>query len=76
MFQINQTRYYLRNDILLVQPKYKKVMYGYKTLIYYGSHLWNKLPRNDRNITVDISFSAYKTLMNKWDGPNCNCSSY
>ncbi len=64
MFHINQTGYDLRNETILVQPKFKKVMYGYKTFSYYGSHLWNKLPIN---VKWDISFNTFKTLINKWD---------
>ncbi len=71
MFHINQSGYDLRNETILVHPKFKKVMYGYKTFSYYGSHLWNKLPIN---VKGDISFNTFKTLINKWDGPNCNCS--
>ncbi len=26
------------------------------------------------NVTGDISFNTFKTLINKWDSPNCNCS--
>ncbi len=56
------------NEVMLLEPKYIKVMYGYQTLTYYVSHLWNKLPNN---VTGDISFNTSKTLRNKWNDPNC-----
>ncbi len=36
MFHIHLRGYDLRNKIILAQSKYKKVMYGYKTLTFYG----------------------------------------
>ncbi len=71
MFNINQMWYDLRNETILVQPKYKNMIYGYKTYTYFGLHLWNTLPSN---VIGDISFNTIKTLINKMDGPNCNWS--
>ncbi len=36
MLHINKTGYVLRNEIILVQPKYNKVMYGYETFAFCG----------------------------------------
>ncbi len=60
MCHINQIGYELRNEIILVQLKYKKVMYSYKTFTHYRSRVGNKLPTN---VTGDLILNTFKTLM-------------
>ena len=71
LFKVNDISYGLRDETILTQPKFKKITYGYNTFSYYGAHLWNKLPRN---LKGGISLHSFKTIISKWEGPNCNCT--
>ena len=57
--------------MVMIQPKYNKLTYGYRTFSYYGAHLWNKLPHN---VKGGLSYDTFKMLLNKWEGPMCSCS--
>ena len=71
MFEVKETRYNLRSEMVMIQPKYNKLTYGYRTFSYYGAHLWNKLPHN---VKGGLSYDTFKMLLNKWEGPMCSCS--
>ena len=70
MFQEKDMPYDLRDDHLLVQPKFKKISYGKNTFRYYGSHIWNSLPVKYKSST---SLDAFKEHLKSWDGPKCKC---
>ena len=63
--------YEFRDSDLLIQPKVKTTKYGIKSVRYYGSKLWNSLPKNIKSAT-DIQ--TFKYLLSKWPGPSCKCS--
>ena len=70
MFQEKDTPYNLRDNQLLLQPKFKKIKYGKNTFRYYGSHIWNSLPIKYKESTT---LEAFKEQLKDWDGPTCKC---
>ena len=71
MFQQKDISYGLRDEIILNQPKFKKLSYGRNTFKYYGSHIWNLLP-NETKLCTKIE--KFKNLIKIWDGPKCQCT--
>ena len=71
MFQQKDISYGLRDEIILNQPKFKKLSYGRNTFKYYGSHIWNLLP-NETKLCTNIE--NFKNLIKVWDGPKCQCT--
>ncbi len=70
MFEKKDVPYHLRDQSVLVQPKFKKISYGKNTFGYYGSHLWNLLPNDLKACT---SLNQFKSMLKDWEGPNCQC---
>lgn len=70
MFEEKEIPYNLRDQHLLVQPKFKKITYGKNTFKYFGSHLWNLLPNDLKGCT---SLDSFKDMISTWEGPNCQC---
>lgn len=71
MFRKKDTQYDLRDQNILIQPKFNKITYGKNTFSYYGSHLWNLLPNN---LKLCTSLDDFKTMLKSWEGPNCQCT--
>ena len=64
--------YNTRNSKAICQPKVKYTKYGFNSFRYNGSQTWNNLPNNIKDV---LSIKEFKTLINKWKGPQCSCSS-
>ncbi len=71
IFQVKDINYGLRDSNMLCQPKFNKITYGKNTFSYYGTHIWNSLPNNIKEST---SLDNFKTMLNAWEGPKCECS--
>ncbi len=53
MFQVKESTYNIRGEVMLNQPKFKTVKYGRESITYEGARLWNLLPNNFKEyITV------------------------
>ncbi len=52
VFNVNESPYNLRDSSLMYLPSFNKIMYGQNTFKYYGSHLWNLLPTDIKNVWI------------------------
>ena len=59
-----------RNNNILVQPKYNTVTYGFNSIRYQGSKLWNSLPNEMKCLD---GIAQFRRMVRKWSGPVCNC---
>ena len=41
LFEVESTSYSLRNDVRVVQPKWRTTNFGLRTVSYLGAKLWN-----------------------------------
>ena len=64
--------YNTRNSKAIWQPKVKYTKYSFNSFRYNSSQTWNNLPKNIKDA---LSIKEFKTLINKWKGPQCSCSS-
>ena len=51
-------------------PRTNQVTLGTNSLKSFGPKIWNALPFN---INAAENFSAFKTLIKKWNDVSCNC---
>ena len=58
-----------KNDLKI--HTWNTVTFGSNSLRCLGSHIWNTLPENIKEIT---SFEKFKESINNWYGPSCKCS--
>ncbi len=70
-FTIKHVPYDMRDKSILVLPNFNNIRYGQKSFKYYASHVWNNLPANFK---AAPSVTRFKNLVNKWNGPNCQCN--
>ena len=71
LFEFKERNYDLRDPCKLVQPKFKRVVYGRNSFTYYGSHLWNNLPHDYKQC---IEYKTFTNMISRWEGPNCSCN--
>ena len=69
LFSINDVQYDTRSN-RLTQPKFKTITYGFNSISYKGTKIWNGLPEPLQNA---ISLQEFKRLIKTWEGPNCDC---
>ena len=50
MFIDKESKYNLRDQSRLLQPKFNTKRYGYRSFMYFGSKIWNSLPNNIKNL--------------------------
>ena len=50
MFIDKQSKYNLRDESRLLQPKFNTKRYGYRSFKYFGSKIWNSLPTSIKNL--------------------------
>ncbi len=62
--------YELRDFIPLIQPKFNTITYGYNTIRYQCSKIWNNL---SNNLKMSNGLSSFKKSIQKWSGPECHC---
>ena len=70
LFTYKHTGYESRRKIKLHQRLVKTQTYGIRSVRYEGAQLWNKLPPE---IIKAESFQTFKSLIKKWEGPQCQC---
>ena len=70
LMTVTESQYDIRNHLIMQQPKYNTIKYGFNSLRYQGPMMWNKL-------SVDIKKSndlnEFKFKLSKWEGPKCSC---
>ena len=72
LFQPKVINHNLRDENKLVMPSFNTLKYGKNTFTYHGAHIWNLLPAHLKDNT---DFKVFKTMLNSWEGPQCQCSS-
>lgn len=70
LFETKYTKYDMRDSVILKQPHYNTKRYGFKSLRYFGSKLWNNLPPH---LKENITLQEFKTLIKLWSGKSCSC---
>ena len=71
MFEIKMMLYNLRNESIVILPKYKFIKYVRYSILYDGAALWNAL---DIKIVNAQSVADFKTMMQTWGGITCSCT--
>ena len=64
---VNPKRY--KDDLKV--PIRNSVTFGDKSVRVLGPHIWNMLPAE---LKRETSYRKFKTQINNWFGPKCNCS--
>ena len=72
LFNAREMTYSLCDSDKVSQHKVNTTTFGLESLRYSGAALWNKLPTDLKSC---IKFSAFKSLLKTWDGPECSCGS-
>ena len=57
MFSIKDVTYDFRDNSIAIQHKFSTTTFGRRSFSYYGSKLWNSLPRNLKKTEPEIDFS-------------------
>ena len=70
LFTQKSIDYDLRDENVLVIPRYNTVTYGFNSLRYQGTRLWKSLECNTKS---SVSLNDFKRQIAKWKGPACNC---
>jgi hypothetical protein len=70
MYETKDININLRDGNRVKQPNVRTTKYGIHSLRYEGAKIWNSLPAS---IKCAISLNNFKSLINKWNGPNCTC---
>ena len=70
LFSKSNVPYQLRDGNKLTQPLKRTTTFGIKSLVYFGTHLWNMLPHHIKN---SVSLREFKSMISKWSGPTCHC---
>ena len=63
MFELTNTGYNLRDHLRLKQEKFDTKKFGYKSLKYYGSKLWNAIPIEIKSAK---SVNVFKIKISEW----------
>ena len=71
MFEIKMMPYNLRNESIVILPKYNFIKYVKYSILYDGAALWNAL---DKKIVNAQSVADFKTMMQTWGGITCSCT--
>lgn len=71
IFNVKELHHEMRDDVILIQPKFSKIRYGQSTFSYYGPHIWNLLP-ND--VKCNVNVNMFKDMLRTWEGPHCQCN--
>ena len=53
-------------------PSVRTTRYGLQSFRYSAPKIWNSLPNETRHLT---SLNQFKSFINTWSGPTCNCKS-
>ncbi len=71
VFRTKDLFYQLRDNHTNYQAKFKSITYGKHKFAYYGSHIWNALPNQVKEIT---NMHTFHSLLKTWEEPNCQCN--
>ena len=66
---LNSKRY--KGDLKV--PIWNSVTFEDKSVRVLGPHIWNMLPAE---LKRETSYGKFKTQVNNWFGPKCNCSAH
>ena len=69
LFEKRVDSYRHKNDLKI--PIRFSVRFGDKSVRALGPHIWNMLPAE---LKKETTYGKFKTEINKWFGPKCNCS--
>ena len=69
LFEKNVNSKRCKDDLKV--PFQNSVTFGDKSLRVLGPHIWNMLPAE---LKRETSYRKFKTQINNWFGPKCNCS--
>ena len=71
LFKIKTQPYFLRDQILLVQPYTRTTTHGLRSFSYLGSKLWNTLPEEFKRTPIsEIDVSLFKKWLQEWSFPD------
>ena len=70
IFQIKETKYNMRDNLILKLPQVKTSKHGINSIFFKGAIIWNTLPLN---IKSSNSLGIFKTLIKTWNGISCSC---
>ena len=62
--------YNMRDNNMLVQPRFRTTKHGYKSIAYQGAKMWNSLPCH---IKVLDNHTSFKSELAKWVAVECKC---
>ena len=68
IFLCKNVNYNLRDTNLMILQKYETVTYGFNSLRFQGSKLWNNL---DTALKDAATLDSFKTAVGQWQGPSC-----
>ena len=71
IFKIKPSHYPLRNSNGLQHHRPNQVTFGSNSLRSLGPQIWNGL---SNEIKSAENLNSFKTMIKKWNGPNCKCS--
>ena len=71
MFETKVMPYNLRNESIVIMPKYNFIKYVRYSILYDGAALWNAL---DKRIVNAQSVDDFKTMIQTWSGITCSCT--
>ena len=62
--------YDMRDNYMLVQPCFRTMKHGYKSIAYQGAKMWNSLPCH---IKVLDNHTSFKSELTNWVAVECKC---
>ena len=71
LFEKKDIMYNLKDSNRLMQPEFNTYMYGYRSLRYIGSKVFNNLSNEFKQ---NINLKQFKELIRTWSGLNCKCN--
>ena len=62
--------YDLRDNFMLMQPQFRTIQYGFKSIAYQGNTVWNTLPCDLKSITL---YKLFKKALARHNFKECKC---
>ena len=66
------TMHDLRDNDMLVQPRFQTMKHGFISIAYQGTIMWNSIPSHIKAID---NYTLFKSALAKWIMKSCNCGS-
>ena len=70
LFTRQITTYDLRDNNMFVQPRFRTIRYGFKSIAYQGALIWNALPHHIKTIA---QYKCFKNALSKFNFDDCQC---